>query len=231
MTAHNRAYTADHDGEPQLITSPHNAAVKRVRALHSRKERERSGLAFTEGIRQVVEAAAQPAVLETLLVAPELLTSALARDLVREQRAAGVPCLYVSAAVFGTLASRERPQGLGAVVRQRWHKLDQLARDDQRRWDQSARPGYRSIRAGGDTREHGGGIYPAACARAAGRIHAVGAPTRDRRGRRFWRGAPRLPGDRLPAATSVTYGQRAARALGPATSAVRSARAHPDGGP
>jgi TrmH family RNA methyltransferase len=134
VTAHNRSFTAAHHGEPQLITSPHNAAISRIRALRSRKERERSGLAFVEGIRRVVEAAGQPAAIETLVVAPDLLTSALGHDLLREQRAAGTPCLHVSAAVFGTLASRERPQGLGAVVRQRWQRLEQVARDDNRCW-------------------------------------------------------------------------------------------------
>jgi TrmH family RNA methyltransferase len=134
VTTHNRACAAAQHGETQLITSPHNAAISRIRALRGRKERARSGLAFAEGIRLVVEAARQPAALETLVVAPDLLTSALAHDLLREQRAAGTACLYVSAAVFGTLASRERPQGLGAVVRQRWQSLELAAHADRRCW-------------------------------------------------------------------------------------------------
>ncbi len=134
MTTRNQSHTAAQHAEPQLITSPQNAAISRIRALRGRKERERSGLAFAEGIRQVVEAAGQPGVLETLVVAPDLLTSRLAHSLLREQRAAGTACLHVSAAVFSTLASRERPQGLGAVVRQRWQRLDQAAQDDNRCW-------------------------------------------------------------------------------------------------
>src|SRR5581483_4363979 len=108
--------------------------IRRIRGLRGRKERERSGLAFVEGIRPVVEAARQPATLETLVIAPGLLTSGLAHDLLREQRAAGTPCLYVSEAVFGTLTARERPQGLGAVVRQRWQRLEQVAHAEGGCW-------------------------------------------------------------------------------------------------
>jgi TrmH family RNA methyltransferase len=126
MTAQNRSFSARYRGE-QLIVSPHNATIKRIRALRSRKERDRTGLAFVEGIRLVVEAAGQPDAIETLVVAPELLTSALARDLAADRRASGAACVYVGAEVFGTLATKDRPQGLGAVVRQRWRTLDQIS--------------------------------------------------------------------------------------------------------
>jgi TrmH family RNA methyltransferase len=106
-----------------MITSLSNPTIKQLRRLQQRKERERSGLCFVEGIRLVVDAVQVGAPLEMLVVAPELLSSGFARQVVAEQRAAGVACLEVSAAVFRSLASKEGPQGLAAVARQQWAEL------------------------------------------------------------------------------------------------------------
>lgn len=106
-----------------MITSSSNPTVKQIRALRQRKEREASGLCFVEGIRQVAEAVGSGADVVRLVVAPELLSSAFARDLVAEQSAAGAPVLEVSAEVFAGLSQKDGPQGLAAVVRQRWASL------------------------------------------------------------------------------------------------------------
>jgi TrmH family RNA methyltransferase len=117
-----------------LITSRTNATVKQIRALHERKERERSGLFFSEGIRLVVEAAQASAAIESLVVAPELLKSSLAHEVVAQQQERGVNVLEVSADVFSTLSHKEGPQGIGAVVRQRWEKLDAVRLGDELCW-------------------------------------------------------------------------------------------------
>jgi RNA methyltransferase, TrmH family len=109
-----------------MLTSRNNPAVKAIRALRQRKEREASGLFFIEGIRIVTEAVRMGARLETLVVAPDLLRSEFARALVAEQQAAGVAVLEVAADVFESLSSKDGPQGLAAVGRQQWSTLDQL---------------------------------------------------------------------------------------------------------
>jgi TrmH family RNA methyltransferase len=105
-----------------MITSRANPAVKEIRALRHPKERERTGRFFVEGIRIVLEAAELGRV-ETLVVAPALLSSPTAWQTVEAQREAGVPCLEVSRDVFVSISAKEGPQGLGAVVRQRWERL------------------------------------------------------------------------------------------------------------
>ncbi|MGH2598236.1 MAG: TrmH family RNA methyltransferase [Dehalococcoidia bacterium] len=106
-----------------LITSTQNQQVKQIRALSHRKERERTGLFFLEGIRNVIEAIELGAGVEALVAAPELLGGGPATALVSRHRDAGGRALEVTAEVFATLSWRDGPSGLGAVVRQRWDSL------------------------------------------------------------------------------------------------------------
>src|SRR5205085_1043260 len=108
--------------------------AKHIRSLRSRKERERSGLFFVEGIRAVLEATSQPAKIDMLVIAPDLLRSASAHEAIQAQRAVGVPCRYTTGEVFQTLSQKHGPQGIGAVVRQCWSTLDDLAHAGGRCW-------------------------------------------------------------------------------------------------
>lgn len=117
-----------------MITSPNNPAVKQIRALRQRKMRAETGLFFIEGIRLIGEAVQTGAAITTLVVAPELLTSPFAQELVRTQARNGVNCLEVTAQVFQSLSAREGPQGLAAVVRQRWEDLAQIRLGSELAW-------------------------------------------------------------------------------------------------
>jgi len=106
-----------------MITSPSNERLKAIRKLNDRKARQESGLFIIEGLRIVGEAVERGAKIETLIVAPELLKSSFGQQLVGRIDALGVPLLEVSADVFRRIALKENPQGLSAVVRQRWLPL------------------------------------------------------------------------------------------------------------
>lgn len=108
------------------ISSKSNERIKSVRALRHRKERERTGLFFVEGIRIVAEAADGGADIETVLVAPDLLDSEFAQGLVERLRAAAVPVLEVTAEVFRSISLKDGPQGLGAVIRGRRVRLSEV---------------------------------------------------------------------------------------------------------
>ncbi len=101
-----------------LITSRTNPKIKQVRALQNHKEREVSHLFVVEGIRHVGDAVAANADLAFICYAPDLLISDFALNLIHQQTQRGVPCYPVSADVFESVASREGPQGILAVVRQ-----------------------------------------------------------------------------------------------------------------
>jgi TrmH family RNA methyltransferase len=109
------------------IESPANPLARRMRALEQRKTREREGAFVVEGIQPVWHAVENGAEIETLIVAPELLTSVPAREMVARQRAAGTRVAEIGAALFARVATRENPSGLAAIVRARRQSLDDLA--------------------------------------------------------------------------------------------------------
>lgn len=81
---------------------------------------------FAEGIRLVLEAIDAGAEIETLVVAPDLLTSDAARQAVATAASSGTPVLELSVAAFESLSRKGGPQGLGAVIRQRWQNLSEM---------------------------------------------------------------------------------------------------------
>lgn len=117
-----------------LITSTANTRIKKIRALRMRKERDESGLAFVEGIRAVVEAIEVEAPIDVLLICPALLRSQIGWDAVAMARSRDVEVIETDEAVFRTLSKREGPQGIAAVVRQEWERLDRVAPEDGDTW-------------------------------------------------------------------------------------------------
>jgi RNA methyltransferase, TrmH family len=108
------------------ISSRSNPSIKDIRALRDRKRRETTGLFFVEGIRIVVEAVASGAEVLEIVVAPQLLRSDVAGEAVERAESSGARVLEVSDDVFRTLSAKEGPQGIGAVARQRWLRLDDV---------------------------------------------------------------------------------------------------------
>ena len=99
------------------LTNPRNPHIKQVRQLQQRKIRDETGLFVVEGIRHVGEAVSAGAQIEYVCYAPELLKSVFARDLVAEQAARGRLCYALATDNFRSLADKDNPQGLLAVVR------------------------------------------------------------------------------------------------------------------
>jgi TrmH family RNA methyltransferase len=106
-----------------LITSLGNPLVKQARALRQRKARLESGLFLVEGIQHVGEVVDARWDVEAILYAPDLLTSAFARDLLKRLPFAPQP---VSEQVIESLADKDNPQGILAVVRQRTFRFEAL---------------------------------------------------------------------------------------------------------
>ena len=109
-----------------MITSPTNPLIKRIRKLKHKKQRLAEGVYFVEGIHIVLSAIESGAPLETIIYAPDLLTSDIATAAITQQQQAGLPCIPVSAAVYTTLSERENPTGLGAIIHHQTKPLTHL---------------------------------------------------------------------------------------------------------
>lgn len=113
--------------EPRLITSLQNDRVKAVRALEMRKERKETGLFVAEGTSLLVTARDNGFVPETLIYRAGSLTG-VAQGLVTWALKQGVECLEVSEAVLGKLSSKDNPQNVLGVFKQRWAELPDAKR-------------------------------------------------------------------------------------------------------
>ncbi|MCI0549704.1 MAG: RNA methyltransferase [Anaerolineae bacterium] len=109
--------------EKPLITSLSNPLIKQARALRQKKARNESGLFLVEGIHHVGEAIEAGWDVESILYAPDLLTSSFARELISRHSSGTQP---VSAQVMESLAGKENPQGIIAIVRQKKNELKDL---------------------------------------------------------------------------------------------------------
>jgi len=115
-----------------IITSFSNPKVKFIRKLEQKKYRSESGLFFIEGLRTVGEAIQTKAPIETLVIAPDLLESAFGISLLDLPWVKTLEKIEVSAEVYEKLAHKDGPQGLGALVHQRWQSMmdDEINQDD-----------------------------------------------------------------------------------------------------
>ncbi|MDA0352385.1 MAG: RNA methyltransferase [Chloroflexi bacterium] len=117
-----------------MITSTANERIRAIRTLRRRKDRDERGLAYVEGIRAVLGAIEAGADIALLVVSPDQLSSERAREALTTAEAAGVERLDVTAKVFESISDRDGPQGLGAVVRQRWRSLKTVELAEGDRW-------------------------------------------------------------------------------------------------
>ena len=106
-----------------LIVSPSNPLVKQARSLHQKKARTESGLFLVEGIHHVGEVMEAGWDVESILYASGLLTSPFAHDLISRLSFQPQP---VSAQVMESLADKENPQGIIAIVHQKKSQLKDI---------------------------------------------------------------------------------------------------------
>jgi TrmH family RNA methyltransferase len=109
-----------------IITSTSNPIIKQARALRQKKTRVESGTFLVEGIHHVGEVIEAGWDVEVVIYAPDLLTSAFAKELLDRVSRLGLKLQPVSAQVIESLADKENPQGILAVARERKTRLSDL---------------------------------------------------------------------------------------------------------
>lgn len=126
------------------ISSTANPRVKFIRKLREKRTRQESGLFYIEGLRIVIEAFEKGAAVESLVVNFDLMENDRGRKLVEEAKQSGREILEVTRDVFESIALKENPQGLAAVVRQQSVSLQDVNTEDLGLWtalDEIADPG------------------------------------------------------------------------------------------
>jgi RNA methyltransferase, TrmH family len=109
--------------EKPILTSLSNPLIKQARALRQKKARAESGLFLVEGIHHIGEAVSGGWAMEALLYAPDLLTSDFAQKLVAQL---GSRAHAVTPQVMESLADKENPQGILAIVHKRQTSITSL---------------------------------------------------------------------------------------------------------
>jgi TrmH family RNA methyltransferase len=113
-----------------LLTSRQNPKIKQIRLLNRRKYRREQGLFVVEGIRHVGEAIEANAEIEYLLYVPEMLRSDFAYNLITRLELSNTPVFTTTPDIFASLAGKDNPQGILAVVKECLKPLSGLNKDN-----------------------------------------------------------------------------------------------------
>ena len=108
--------------------------IRRILDLRQREVRHQTGVFYAEGVRFLADAVKHRAPIQTLVIAPSLLTNAFGRSLVRHLQATGVPSVEVPQTLFRRVSLHDEPQGVGLIVRQRWERLARVRPGDEICW-------------------------------------------------------------------------------------------------
>lgn len=103
-----------------MITSSSNERIKQVRKLRDRKYRDENSLAYIEGIRIVREAIDQNVEIEMIITSESFEYSSKKAEINSLITRHHWNNVTVQDDVFKSLSTKERPQGIGAVIKQSW---------------------------------------------------------------------------------------------------------------
>lgn len=114
------------------ITSRANPKIKFLKSLKARKGSRSSGFFIVEGIHHVGEAleamqAGKTIVIHSLYYAPELLTSEFAQTIIKMAEELSIPSYRISEYVFSSMAEKDNPQGIVAVLQRSTDRLDEFS--------------------------------------------------------------------------------------------------------
>lgn len=109
-----------------ILTSTSNPFIKNIRALRQKKARLEANTFLVEGIAHVGEVVEAGWDVESIVYAPELLTSGFAKDLLARAARLSLRLQPVSVSVMESLSDKENPQGILAVVKQKPFTYDSL---------------------------------------------------------------------------------------------------------
>jgi RNA methyltransferase, TrmH family len=123
-----------HENKNPLVTDPRDPRYLKLQSLQTEAGRSQSGLYIIEGIRHLARAAEQHAAIELLFADPSVLANPFGQKLIRRIRQSGIPSIRLDRKLYRQLTLAADPQGVGAVLRQRWFSLPELNVDRHSLW-------------------------------------------------------------------------------------------------
>jgi TrmH family RNA methyltransferase len=109
-----------------LVTYPRDPRFLTLRSLQTPQDRSRTGLYIIEGIRHVARAVEHNAPIESVFLDPSVLSNSFGRKLARRLRKRCIPGIRLSHQLYLDLTLATEPQGIGAILRQKWTSLDEV---------------------------------------------------------------------------------------------------------
>ena len=111
------------------------AKINEIRKLQTyRNYRDSTKQFYVEGVRNFIRIVDNKFEISTIIYSEKLLTSVIARKLVRQNRRAGISCLNISPEKFRSISHTEKASGVGAIVRQHWTKLHDISIQEKTCW-------------------------------------------------------------------------------------------------
>lgn len=109
------------------ISSTANPDIKNIRHLREKKVRDDTRFFFVEGIRLVIEAYNKKEKFDRIIFSHELLRSQAGQEFIEKVSNENPGILMeVDKKVFVHLAQKEGPQGLAAVIYQKWFDIETI---------------------------------------------------------------------------------------------------------
>jgi tRNA G18 (ribose-2'-O)-methylase SpoU len=126
-----------------VVSSPRDPRFLNLRSLQTHQGRSRTKLFIIEGIRHLARAVEHCAPIESVFLDPSALSNPFGQKLARRLRQKGVPGVRLSRELYRDLTLATEPQGIGAVLKQKWFPLEHSARQEIHfglRLNRSSRP-------------------------------------------------------------------------------------------
>jgi TrmH family RNA methyltransferase len=119
------AIEAMHENTRTLVAHSRDPRFLNLRTLQTPQGRSRTGLYLIEGVRHLARAVECQAPIESVFVDPSVLSNRFGQKLLHKLRQSGIPVIQLTPPIYRELTRALEPQGIGAVVRQRWIPLAQ----------------------------------------------------------------------------------------------------------
>jgi TrmH family RNA methyltransferase len=110
-----------------VVSDPHDPCFLTLRSLQTHQGRSHTELYIIEGIRHLARAVEHCAPIESVFLDPSVLSNPFGQKLARRLLQQGVPGIRLSRELYRDLTLATEPQGIGAVLRQKWLSLKQLS--------------------------------------------------------------------------------------------------------